>query len=55
MLQFAHTYRYAEPSSVDVESGAAPHLRLATSSPGEVAHPHFFEAGCTSRNWPRSC
>lgn len=43
MLQFAHTYRYAEPSSVDVGSGAAPHLRLATSSPGEVAHPHFFE------------
>lgn len=42
MLQFAHTYRYAEPSSVD-RAGAAPHLRLATSSPAEVPHPHFFE------------
>ncbi len=42
MLQFAHTYRYAEPSSVD-RAGAAPHLRLATSSPADVPHPHFFE------------
>lgn len=42
MLQFAHTYRYAEPSSLDL-AGGAPHLRLATSSPGEVAHPHFFD------------
>lgn len=43
MFQFAHTYRYAQPSSLDQGAGAPPHLRLATSSPGEVAHPHFFE------------
>lgn len=41
MTHFAHTYRYAEPSAVDLH--AAPQLRLATSSPGAVEHPHFFE------------
>lgn len=41
MSHFAHTYRYAEPSAVNLQ--AEPRLRLATASPGEVAHPHFFE------------
>lgn len=41
MTHFAHTYRYAEPSAVDLQ--AEPRLRLATSSPGAVGQPHFFE------------
>ena len=38
MQSFAHTYRYAAPSALEPA-----HLRLATSSPGEQPHPHFFE------------
>ena len=41
MASFAQTYRYAEPSSLHLDAGAQ--LRLATSSPGPVGHPHFFE------------
>lgn len=41
MANFAHTYRYAEPSSLDFSGGA--HLKLATSSPGASPNPHFFE------------
>ena len=41
MAQFAHTYRYIEPSRLDFAEGAK--LSLATSSPGAAAHPHFFE------------
>ncbi|OYT93614.1 MAG: hypothetical protein CFE43_02525 [Burkholderiales bacterium PBB3] len=41
MAQFAHTYRYLEPSQLDFAGGAQ--LKLATSSPGEAAHPHFFD------------
>ncbi len=41
MAQFAHTYRYLEPSELDFAGGAQ--LKLATSSPGEIANPHFFD------------
>lgn len=41
MANFAHTYRYAEPSSVDFAGGTR--LKLATSSPGVAPNPHFFD------------
>ncbi len=41
MASFAHTYRYAEPSSLDFSDGA--HIMLATSSPGVTPNPHFFD------------
>lgn len=41
MANFAHTYHYAEPSSIDFASGAR--LKLATSSPGAAPNPHFFD------------
>ncbi|OYU44807.1 MAG: hypothetical protein CFE44_10940 [Burkholderiales bacterium PBB4] len=41
MAHFAQIYRYAQPSSLQQSAGAV--LRLATSSPGSLAHPHFFE------------
>jgi len=41
MAHLAHTYRYAEPSSLEFSGGA--HMRLATSSPGASPHPHFFD------------
>jgi len=41
MAHVAHTYRYAEPSSLDFSGGAR--IRLATSSSGATAHPHFFD------------
>lgn len=42
MQRFAHTYRYAAPSALNLAPAGA-HLRLATSSPGDQPHPHFFE------------
>lgn len=41
MVHFAHTYRYAEPSSLEFGNGAR--IKLATSSPGATPNPHFFE------------
>lgn len=41
LAHFPQTYRYAETSALEQGSGAL--LRLATSSPGPVEHPHFFE------------
>ena len=41
MAHFAQTYHYAEPSTVSF--GHTGQLRLATSSPGVVANPHFFD------------
>ena len=41
MASFAHTYRYAEPSRLDFSTGAQ--LTLATSSPGALANPYFFD------------
>ncbi|HOE42134.1 MAG TPA: hypothetical protein PLB25_10970, partial [Rhodoferax sp.] len=41
MAHFAQTYRYAEPSSLNFAGTGQ--LRLATSSPGAVENPHFFE------------
>jgi hypothetical protein len=41
MAHFAHTYRYAESSTLDLVGPAR--LKLATSSPGATAHPHFFD------------
>jgi SWIM zinc finger len=43
VAHFAHTYRYAEPSTIDLSGGA--HVKLATSSPGNTPNPHFFD--CT--------
>ena len=41
MAKFAHTYRYAEASSLAFAGGTR--LKLATSSPGAVPNPHFFD------------
>lgn len=45
MAHFSQTYRYAEASVLDVgwQSGNGLQLRLATSSPATLSHPHFFE------------
>ena len=41
MAILAHTYRYAEASSLTYAGGAR--LKLATSSPGVAPNPHFFD------------
>lgn len=41
MANFAQTYRYAEPTDLQWSAGAR--LRLATSSPGAVPNPYFFD------------
>jgi len=42
MAVVAHHYRYLDGSQLS-DQGGTPHLHLATSNPGRVAHPHLYE------------
>lgn len=42
MAHVAHHYRYLDRSELSDQRGT-PHLHLATSHPGDVAHPHLYQ------------
>ncbi len=55
MAHLAHTYRYAEPSSLDLLPAGA-HIRAGHPVPWHKPPTRIsLTACCTSPNWPRSC
>lgn len=47
MASVAHAYQYLNRSELS-DCGDIPHLQLATSNPGEVAHPHLYTGHFTA-------